>query len=217
MKFIFAVVLSILITGCAAPIVMVNVPDIEKSATYTIEDLRPKSEKESEILSLVITSDAYGMYRQGDQTNPAPLRILQHRIHEKYSQQENFPDVKVYHFVTYMNLQSEFRTGVVGGLIGATINALTQDGVEIVASHVARDEFAAFEDEYKRAIYSEKENPNEASVLQVYIDAEINGKRTFIKTMTPVHLEEQPNKIPVVFAIETAIAYYLDQYQVEKK
>jgi len=218
MKSVLVVIVSILMFGCTAPIVQVNLPNLEKSTNYQIGDLRPQSEKESEIFSISITNDAYGTYRQGDQTNPGPLRILQHRIHEKFSDNGKLPDVKVHHFVTYMNLQSELRRGVLGGVLGGVVGSViassTQKyGVDGIAELVSQDEFEAFEDEYKRALYTETENPNKVSVLTVYIDAEIDGKRKFIKTMTPTRLENQPDKIPVVVAIETAIAYYLDQYK----
>lgn len=219
MKYLLIVTISILMFGCAASIVQVNVPNIESSSTYKIEDLRPKSEKEHEIFSLSISNESYGMSRQGDQTNPTALRILQHRIHEKYSNAAKIPDVKVYHFVTYMNIQSELRSGVIGGVLGGAIGAAMVSStqkydVNGVAAFVSRDEFEAFKDEYKRAMYTESDNPDKVSVLTVYLDAEIDGERKFIKTMTPVRIDNQPNKIPVVVAIETAISYYLDQYKI---
>lgn len=217
MKYVYVVLLSVLMAGCAAPIVVVDVPNLETSSKYTVEDLRPQTEKEFEIFSLSITNEAYGFYRQGDQTNPDPLRILQHRIHQKFADSGKVPEIKVHHFVTYTNRQSELRYGVMAGTLGGVVGSLAMTAIQEydiagIATNISPEEFNLADDEYKNAMYSEAENPEKISVLQVYLDAEINGERHFIRTMTPVFLENHPNKIPVVVAIETAITYYLDQY-----
>lgn len=212
------VILSVFAIGCSAPTIMVDMPDIEKSATLQVEDLRPAEEKENKIFSLSITSDAYGSYRRGDKLiDPTPIRILQHRIYEKYSPEMDVQDVKVHHFVVYMNLKSELRRGVTGGLLGGMVGgavaAMTQKyGIDAVTSIITEEEFNAFEKEYKRSLYTKEENPNKASVYVVYLDAEIDGKRTFVKTMTPTRLPKEQSKNPHEAAIETAIAYFLDQY-----
>lgn len=218
MKYIFLVIFSLLIVGCAAPVVKVDVPNINESHLLSVTDLRPKTEKESEIFSLVISSEAYGTYRRGDALlNPTAIRIFQHRVYEKFSPQNFKPEVKVHHLVVYMNLKSELRRGVTGGLlggvIGAGIAASTQKyGVDGIASIITQKEFEAFDQEYKRTLYSEKENPNKASVFVVYLDAEINGKRVFVKTMTPFQPPKENTKNPQVLAVEAATAFFLDQF-----
>lgn len=218
MKYFYLLILSTLIVGCAAPTVKVDVPNINESNTLSVTNLRPATEKEDKIFSLSISSDAYGTYRRGDALlNPTATRIFQHRVYEKFSLKNAKPDIKIHHLVVYMNLKSELRRsvtgGLLGGVVGAGIAASTQKyGVDGIASIVAQKEFEAFDEEYKRALYSEKENPNKASVYFVYLDAEINGKRVFVKTMTPVRLPKENTKNPHVAAVETASAFFLDQF-----
>lgn len=212
--------LSLLTISCATTVVPVSVPIIEKSEPMYIIDLRPETEKneKTKIFSLFITSKAYGTYRIGTKgIEPKPLRIFQHRVNEKYSHTELVPEVKVHHFVVYSNHKSELRWGVtgelLGGIVGAAVATGTQKyGVDGLASIVKKEEFESVEKEYLHALYTEEENPNKVSVLFVYIDAEIEGKRTFIKTMTAIKPPKDDKRIPYVVGVETAIAYFLDQY-----
>ncbi len=216
MRFFALLFVSMFTFGCAAPTLMVDVPNIEKSESVKIQDFRPEIEKENKIFSLSITSDAYGTYRRGDQLiDPSPMRIFQHRVYEKYSKLDKDPDVKVHHFVVYLNLKSELRRGVVGGVLGGVVGAAVASGtqkygIDGIATLTSLDEFERFEKEYQRALYTEEENPGKVSIFRVYIEAEIDGKRTFITTMTPTRLPDGQN--PHLAAIETAIAYFLDQY-----
>jgi len=216
MRVLCLVFVSIFVFGCAAPTIMVEVPNIEKSSSMDLVDLRPQSEKENKIFSLSITSEAYGTYRRGDKLlDPSMVRIFQHRVFEKYAELEDVPEVKLHHFVVYMNLKSELRRGVTGGLLGGVVGAAVASGtqkygIDGLASITTTEEFNAFEKEYKRALYTEEENPDKVSVFKVYLEAEIDGKRIFIETMTPTKLPD--NKNPHVAAVETAIAYFLDQY-----
>lgn len=214
MRLLALTILSMLTIGCAARTTMVEIPNIDESSSVNIKDFRPESERENEIFSFSISSEAYGIYRHGDElVSPSPIRILQHRIYEKFSNTGIIPEVKVHHFVVYANLKSQLRKGVLGGAIGAAIASDTQKyGVDGLASLTTEEEFKAYEEEYKRALYTQEENPEKVSVYKVYLDAEINGKRTFIKTMTPTTLPEDNPKNPHVVAVETAISYFLDQY-----
>jgi len=218
MRIFVLIFLSIVIVGCATSTVVVDMPHLEESSLVTVEDLRPSTEKENEIFSLLITSEAYGTYRRGDKlVNPNPLRIFQHRIYEKYANKGVVPDVKVYHLVVYMNLKSELRRGaffgVLGGVIGSAVASGTMKyGVNGLATLTSEEEFNAFKQEYTRALYTEKENPGKVSVFKVYLEAEIDGKRVFVSTMTPTRLPKGVEKNSHVVAIETAMAYFLEQY-----
>lgn len=118
--------------------------------------------------------------------------------------------------VVYMNLQSELKRGgvgaIFGGAIGSAIALGTKDNtVNSINSLVNKEEFEGMlADEYLRATYTEGENPNEASVYVTYIDAEINGKRSFVKSMTPTITPDGVNGH--VASIESAINYFLEHY-----
>lgn len=219
MRILALIIVTSLMVGCAAPTITLDMPNIEASSVLMIEDLRPETEKENKIFSLAITSEAYGTYRRGDKLiNPNPVRLLQHKIYEKYAPSDAVPSVKVHHLVMYMNLKSELRRGVTGGVLGGVIGAAVASGtqkygVDGIAEITSEEEFNAFDEEYKRALYTEEENPGKASVYKVYIEIEIDGKRVFVSTMTPTRLPKDDTRNPHVVALETAIAYLLDQYE----
>lgn len=218
LRSIVSLCFAILIAGCASPIIKVDVSNLEESSSVRTIDLRPPSEKENKLFSLLITSEAYGISRFGEERMiPIPLRLLQHRVYEKFSNESTSLELKVHHFVTYLNMKSELRGfamgSAIGGAVGGSIMAGTAKyGVNGIAEIITEEDFIAEEEEYKRGLYTEEENPEKVSVFIVYLDAEINGKRVFVKTMTPGSLSKEMDEQPYVAAIQTAISYFLDQY-----
>lgn len=209
--------LSFLVFGCAPSVTKINIPEINKSDDVLLQDLRPETENSDEIFSYLITSDAYGINRLGGTTLvPTMTRLLQHRVYEKFGNSTHPIEIIVHHMVAYLNMQSRMKTGILAGTIAGPIGALAASGsssnnVTVYSSIVDLNNFeSTAEDEYKRALYTEKENPNKVIVIITYIDAEINGKRVFIKTMSPTELPE--NQDPIIYSVESAIKYYLDQY-----
>lgn len=219
MKKLFIIICTTFIVGCAQIGSQVDVPNIIESESIKLVDLRPEHEKENEMLSLWITSDAYGITRLRDSSvKPTPTRLLQHRAYEKLDSEVNVSEIIVHHMVVYINMQSQLKGmaigGVLAGPLGGAVASLMQDNtVNSINSLVNREEFEAMlaaDDEYLRATYTKAENPNETSVFVTYIDAEINGKRSFVRTMTPATLPEGVNAH--VASVETAISYFLNQY-----
>lgn len=207
--------LPLLAIGCAQPITKVDVPNIARSSGVVVEDLRPELEKKSEIMSLSITSEAYGMYRKGDETlDPPMVRIFQHKAFEKFGAATPNLKLKLHHMVTYLNRKSELRKGVVGGTIAGPIGAAlaAPKMTSLLASEIV--DAKAFEEasgpEYKRALYTEKENPDKTSVLIIYIESEINGKRVFTKTMSSIVVPEGQH--PHIVAVHSAIDHHLAQF-----
>jgi hypothetical protein len=216
MKKLFAV-LAIALSGCAAQVTTIDVQGLDRSDRLAAKDLRPASEKDGEIFSLMITSDAYGLYRVADSVvSPAPVRLLQHRAYERFSSAGPAPDLKVHHLVVYRNLQSEFRKAAIasgiGGAIGAAIVAGTvKDASGALSSPVDTGQFNGLAPaEYKRALYTEAENPDRASVHIIYIETEANGKRVFTRTLAPLRTKD--GKLAVGEALESAFKYHVSQY-----
>lgn len=217
MKKLIACLLALACVACTPAVVKVNVPDISKSDVVAISDLRPVSEKERKIFSLMITSKQYGIWRVGDaQLSPSPVRLLQHEIYEKFASTGSSPDAAIYHLVVYQNMQSQLRHGAVGaavgGVIGAAVgNAMANHGENAQTTLVDEGAFnAALADEYKRGLYTKEEDPEKASVYIVYIDTMIGGKRVFTRTIAPV--QPQGNENPLFAAIELAIKNQLAKY-----
>jgi len=83
MRVFFALFVVALLVGCATSAAIVEIPDIEQSSSLSIEDLRPPNEKEDQTFSLLISSEAYGIFRRGDKRlKPDPVRVLQYKIYK---------------------------------------------------------------------------------------------------------------------------------------
>ncbi|HJU82977.1 MAG TPA: hypothetical protein VJ600_02090 [Holophagaceae bacterium] len=203
--------IGLLMVGCTPPVTHIDIPALKNSESVVVKDLRPDTEKQSTIFSLSIMSKAYGTYRKGDEVlDPPMIQVLRHRVFEKFGASQGANEIKVHHLVIYLNAKSALRKGVFGGAIGAAVAAKAK--VNLVASledPKAFDELTG-ESEYKRALYTEQENPDKASVYVMYLDAEINGKRVFVKTMSPTAAPDKQNALTL--AVESTVKYYLDQY-----
>ena len=71
--------------ACAPVTTKVNVPDIAKSDSLLVSDMRPTSVKDKKIFSLLITSKEYGIIRTGGATlSPPPVRLLGHQVFDKF-------------------------------------------------------------------------------------------------------------------------------------
>ncbi len=209
--------LSLLVFGCARPVTKINIPEITKSESVLLKDLRPENEKSDKVFSYLITSDDYGINRVGNVTMvPTMTRLLQHRIYEKFGVSTHPIEIILHHMVVYINMQSTMKRSIQASMIAGPVGALASAGSSnnnvILSSTIVDPNYfeSTAKDEYKRALYAEKENPNKAIVIITYIDAEINGKRVFIKTMSPTDLPDKQD--PFINSVESAIKFYLDQY-----
>lgn len=218
MKKMLVAVLTLACAACAPVVTKVSVPDIGKSDAVAVTDMRPASEKERKIFSLMITSKEYGIWRVGDtRLSPSPVRLLQYQIATQPNGADASPKVEIYHFVVYSNMKSQLRHGAAGAAIGGVAGALVGDAM------VGRDEMAktslvdekAFDgmsaDEYQRGLYTQAEDPNKASVYIVYIDTSINGKRVFTRTIAPASPKKGAQD-PLVTAVQLAIRNQLTKY-----
>ena len=214
MKNVFLTLLVSFVAGCAtAPPLHVDVPDISKSQSVTLRDERLPIETKREAMSYLITSDAYGIFRSGELgIDPPVLRLLQHRVFEHSGADAK---VTVYHFVTYQNLQSQLRAGAMGAalgplgaLIGSSVTNTDGGSATELVDRAAFDKLAG-DNEWKRGTYTATENPNKGAVFITYIDAEVNGKRAFVRVVSPLKVPE--GKVPYVEAVESSIRAWLGQ------
>lgn len=214
MKNYLLILLVSLVAGCAtAPPLHVEVPEIAKSQSVTVRDERLPIETKREAMSYLITSDAYGILRNGELgIDPPVLRLLQHRVYEHSGVDAK---ITVYHFVTYQNLQSQLRGAALGsvlGPVGALIgSSATNNDAVTTTTLVDRAAFNALtgDDEWKRGTYTATENPKKGAVFVTYIDAEVNGKRAFVRVVSPLNVPA--GKAPYVEAVETSIQALLGQ------
>lgn len=214
MKNYLPILLVSLVAGCAtAPPLHVDVSEISRSQSVTVRDERLPLETKREVMSYLVTSDAYGIFRNGELgIDPPVLRLLQHRVFEHSGPAAK---VTVHHFVTYQNLQSQLRAGALGAalgplgaLIGSSVaNTEGSTGAELVDG--ATFDKLTGDSEWKRGTYTNAENPNKGAVFITYIDAEVDGKRAFVRVVSPFKVPE--GKVPYVEAVEAAIRAWLGQ------
>lgn len=98
-------------------------------------------------------------------------------------------------------------------MIGAAIVAANQNyDNDFRTANVNSNMFnTAIDDNgYQRAYYSAEENPNKAPVFIVYLDAEINGKRSFIKGISPSTRKD--GKQSYLQAVKSTVDAFLSSY-----
>ncbi|MET0331574.1 MAG: hypothetical protein ABW154_09085 [Dyella sp.] len=191
--------------------------DIAKSDSLPLRDLRPASEKENKIFSLLITSKEYGVKRAGDaKLSPVPVRLLQHEAFQKFASTDHPPQVTVYHFVIYENMRSQLRAGAIGAGIGGMLGGIMGDAIgshnSSSQTHVIDEmSFNSGSDEYLRGQYSAAENPENAAVYIIYVDTDIDGKKVFTRTVASMRLHSD-QKNALADAVQLAIKNHLSHY-----
>jgi len=220
LKMLFALS-ALTIAGCASqpPVPPPEFPGLEQSDKITIQDLRPHTESEKEIFSLLITSDAYAIYRVADTaTKPTGPRLLAHRAYETLPELSKQPSIKVLHFVTYANLQSQLRkNSLLAGFTGPIGVALMADKTfpagEVLTTQIDSQSLDKTEgkEEYTRAYFTAEENPKKSPVNLIYIDTEILGKRVTTRCLVPP-IASRPHLF-LVEAYDMCIANHLALYR----
>lgn len=198
--------------GCA-PVATTQVANLSASETaVSIQDLRPPEERLSERFSILVSNPAYGIERLGDERLiPNRVRLLQHRVFEKFNQDKsNSPvSVKLNHFVVYSNMASLGRRMAFNSAPGAISGALTHDPNTQKKFETSFD--VPTDKEYTRGLFQPAENPDDETVFIVYIDAEISGKRGFVRLVYPHTNERGEFNKAHVDGVEKAIENLLKQ------
>lgn len=212
---------AVTVVGCVSqpPVPPPEYPGIEQSASVTIQDLRPATESQKEIFSLLVTSSSYGLYRIEDgATKPTGMRLLAHRAHEAFPELKNDPSIKIQHFVAYSNLQSHLRkTSILAGLTGPIGVALLASDPpkpgEVLVTRVDSTLFdkTSGDEEYTRALFTEQENPERVPVNLVWIDTEMLGQRVASRCLVPPQADKP--YMYLVEAFDLCIAKHLALYK----
>lgn len=217
MRCMVWLMLALALVGCSASPMKMDVHNLHESESVIIHDSRPASESELETFSYLVTSDAYGIYRVNhDATDPSPLRLFQHMAFDAISPDEDAVEIKVHHFVIYSNMRKALKAqaaGSVFGLIGAAVaTSMMNHEADFSFTVMDQNEFEEYfsGEEYLRGVYSEEENPNDASIFIIYIDAEVNGVRRFIRSVYPLVAtdESQPLEMALKDTIKAFLALY---------
>ena len=200
-----------LFVACSGPgPIPTETSDIDQFEGVTLKDSRPDAAKTQKMFSANVHSEKYGIWRLKETASqPTAIRVLQHKLHEKFASAETALSIEVLHLVTYQNLSAELKRDAMGGPIGAlTKKNDTSSNSRVITS----EEFMVPKgSEFKRGQYTEAENPNKASVLITYIIAYVNGETIATRTLSPFKLEKGDKRRPYVVAINQSIDYFLSQ------
>lgn len=117
MRFTSATLLAFIcfsVAGCATPTVaQLEVLPAADHEAILVQDQRPATEKTSEMLSLIITNEAYGIARMGDEgTNPDRITYLKQALAGLAGKKIAGKTVIVNSFTIHKNNQSRMRTSV---------------------------------------------------------------------------------------------------------
>ncbi len=206
-----------LLAGCAtpAPVPSIAVSKLDESATLRVTDLRPAKESVQEGFSYLVFNKAYGKFRIAPtEVQPAPVRLLQHRIYEALPADRRAGEVKLHHFVVYMNMEAMGKgvaAGAVGGLVGAALAEANPTKVQpgsISATDRIAFDAATGENEWMRALYTIEENPSHQVCHIVYIETELDGKRVFSRTLVQA---KGAGNAPLVNAIDESTRKHVQQ------
>jgi hypothetical protein len=146
-----------------------------------VTDLRPATERKTEMFSWFSFSCAFGVQRFGDaETAPEKMDVLRQRVFEKYG---DGTELKINHFVVYQNIQASSRGPFWGPL------AYDIAGYAVRANGPSGDAEDLY-DTIKNVKCDPKESalgafsPDEysgQSAFVVYVDIELKGKRSFVR------------------------------------
>lgn len=215
MKHLIVGLMALACAACA-PIAKVNLPpDAAKSASLSVSDVRPESEKEKKFFSLLLTSKEYGIIRNGDENiSPPPVGVLQYEAFQKFGANHK---VTVYHFVIYMNAKSHLRSQAIfaglGGIIGGAIaNSVANHNSSQQTRLISESTFDSVSgaDEYERAYYSSDEDPQNAPIFIIYLDTDVDGKRIFTRTIAP--MQSVGDRSALAAAVELAVKDHMSAY-----
>jgi len=217
MKRLLVLLAPLFFAGCVtAPQPKFEVSDLGKSQTVAFEDLHPVDESKTEIFSYLISSERYGIFRVGAiDTDPTAMRLLQHRAYERLSDRGPLA-IKIYHFAVYRNSQGSLRAGAFGSVLGplgavlATASVNNDLGGTTAVIDPSLFASTSGDNEWKRGVMSRQENPANGAAFVTWLDVEINGKRVFVRGVSPMKVAD--GKVPYVVALESTYDFLLKQF-----
>jgi hypothetical protein len=183
------------------PQVKLSNHQVVDTSRIRVTDSRPASQKQSEILSSVITACVYGIARLGDKnTEPDRVSYLSQRLLAAKGRSLADKTIVLKDFSVYRNNQVKLRGGVMPNATGITIAAL----------RVAE----CFGDKKHEGGYDVAENPTGENIAIVNIEIAIAGRTIKSRAVEPAH--DTPARFPAAhdiwsLAIEKAINRAIDR------
>lgn len=215
-SILIAIVVSACTTTAHQPFI---INDLDPSNSVTIQDTHPLDENKSEAFSYLVSSERYDLFRLGFVAqNPSALRLLQQRANEHFGSQKSVT-IKIHHFAAYQNLQKSLRTSALNSTLTVmrvpyTINQPDGNQFSNTISIINPEWFekTSGDNEWQRGIPTPEETPTNGACLIIWLDVEINGKRLFLRSVSPSAKAEEIKK-SYALALESTYSYLLKQFQ----
>ena len=181
------------LAGCATkPAVLEGFQDHPSPIDLKIIDSRPADDKESEWLSLIVTSCDYGIRRWGDETTiPPKLTLLRRDLEDTLNNQLSNATITVSKYAIFFNGSAGLRHTVYSGSIGI-VPAI----MESMGSNCSKEETTG-------GWYAASEVTNSHSPIVIEIEAAFEGKNYNVRT---VYSPEE--ELPVTGGLESASALF---------
>ncbi len=128
---LFVFISVTLLYGCAtSKQYSYNYQPSQVTPSFSILDQRPEIEKKGETLSLLATSDQYGIYRFGDdQIIPDRMLYLKEQLEAKSNGKLAGKNIEIKHFLIYNNRQEMLKNMTLAGTFGM-VGALIDSAVK---------------------------------------------------------------------------------------
>ena len=188
-KFLALIGVIAVTTGCVSfqPTHLEYVPT---NSSIQIIDQRPVEQKETEMLSYLITNCKYGIQRLGDEwTVPDKVEYLKSEISERLPESKI---LKITNFVFYNNMQYQLREG----------NIYRGPIWSLVECDENNDRFT---------LYTPEENPERLNILIGTVEGELDGVEFFIRAAEIPKCPEDLEKCDGLVARNNAIEKILEQ------
>ncbi|WP_406666455.1 hypothetical protein [Gallaecimonas sp. GXIMD1310] len=160
-KYVFLLVIAFATTGCVSfqPTKLDYQP--AKNTKLVVTDNRPKNQKETEMLSYLITNCDYGIQRLGDEwTTPNKIEFFKSKISNKFPEAQN---LVINTFVIYNNMQYQLREGnIYRGPIWSALEC-----------NEPTDRFT---------MYTPEENPERKNIIIGTFEGSIDGRKYSVRS-----------------------------------
>lgn len=169
----FPTLVFLLLTGCStAQLYKLEPAPVSSHPQLIIQDQRPAIQKSSELLSLMITNEAYGIARMGDEsTSPERITFLRDMLKSLVGEKIGNRPVIVKTFTIHRNTQAKMRNSNVAKQ--APLTKLITDNLETRAGL------------RQPGGYELSENPSAENVAVIDVVVEIGNKDYSARVVRP--------------------------------
>jgi hypothetical protein len=194
----------LLLAACTTPpAVLPGFQDTPSTINFSVTDVRPEIDKTHEILSLLVTSCQYGIYRLADErSNPSRMVLLRHDLETGLGSRLHDVTLVVSEYRMYINRRAPLRDTVNGAFHGGA--------AVIVAPLVAAGEGCTKEE--TGDAWFDASDTDAAAAIIIEIQAQMGAKKYAVRSVSGLVAPEQASDSQQIFgALRKADAALAEQ------